>query len=107
MSRSRLAIVIASAAIVGSFTLSQLPASAGSATFGAFSCAGGSVFTRATANYDITHSVWRDTAHYSSVDRSTSATPRPSTWYSGIAVTTRASIVNPDVLKNPQRNCAD
>lgn len=106
MKKTMIAALVAVAAVGGSL-LAAAPASAASRDFGYISCPAGSVFTRATANYDVTHTVFRDATVQKKTFPSTSATSRSTTFYSSLPVSTRSSITNPGTISSATANCAD
>lgn len=95
--------------IVAGSVLTAAPAMAANQPFNyQMSCVAGSVFTRATANYNVDHSVWvNGVKKPSSISYSNSATPRVTTYYSGYQVTTKGNISNPGTITNAAYNCND
>lgn len=88
--------------------LAAVPAHAGTKTWNyTVTCTEGTVFTRGTATYDVTHAVWRGVTYYSKIFPSSSSTPRVTTWYTSYVFTNRAAISAPSSVTGTAYNCAD
>lgn len=82
------------------------PAHAGSKTWNyTVTCTEGTVFTRGTAAFDVTHAVWRSANYYSKIFFSTNSTPRSTTWYTGYVFTNKAAISAPGTVSSTAYNC--
>lgn len=98
-------IAITGLALLGVTFASAGSAEAASASLGAYSCSQGSLFTRATANYDVTHTVFKGGVRYNMVFTSSAPKERSTTYYTGIYVMDSGTISNGGTISYAIRNC--